>query len=441
MRLSRTMTIRFCVTLGILILLCFSHTQNLDATPTSETLAFAAFEAAARFGDQPAVHFLETFHDSEKRPVIHVFLVTKDGSSLPEDLESSIEHGTDLREQGESLIEAGRTEAGEKLLDMSEPILHQADQYGTLLISAEEAEPSLIAFHDGLPTYLVARTDAEERAEAFSDGTDVTLIGILYLSPLEYFYEFDAGGDRILVSPFHQRIMSGSDVDEVLQRTCEQPGEDLFGRAEIAPTAEFPESDIIPGVPDDNQRGSLPNSCGPTAGACLLGYWDDQGYDDFVEGTGTYDDVTRLIEELCDAMNWDPATGVYYNHIPIGLRQVVDDRGHRFGISNLYGIDSLDVVKQEIVDGRPFVYGSQENPWGCGHYVVTVGYNGNYIIVHDNWWSTPSDYFVRWDALRHTDDMMTTLVPEGQVGPASQTLPAAIGGGGGGCFIRAAGRG
>jgi len=441
MRLSRTMTIRFCVTLGILIFLCFSHTQNLDAMPTSETLAFAAFEAAARFGDQSAVHFLETFHDSEKRPVIHVFLVTKDGSSLPEDLESSIEHGMALRKNGESLIEAGHTDSGQTLVAMSDPVLHQADRYGTLLIALGDNEPSLAAFHHGLPTCLVARTDAEERAEAFCDATDVTPLGVLYVSPLEYYFEFDAAGEHILVNPFHQRIMFTSDLDGMLEATFEQPAGGPFGHNETAPAAEFPDSQIITGVPDDNQRGSLPNSCGPTAGACLLGYWDDQGYDDFVGGAGTYDDVTRLIEELCDAMAWDPATGVYYAYIPIGLQQVVDDRGYRFGISNLYGIESLDVVKQEIVDGRPFVYGSQENPWGCGHYVVTVGYEGNFIIVHDNWWSTPSDYFVRWDALRHTDDMMTTLVPEGQVGPASQTLPAAIGGGGGGCFIRAAGRG
>ena len=151
--------------------------------------------------------------------------------------------------------------------------------------------------------------------------------------------------------------------------------------------------------------------------------------------------MTRLIEELCDAMDWDPITGVYYAYIPIGLQQVIDDRGYRFGINSLYRIDSLDVVKQEIVEGRPLVYGSQENPWGYGHYVVTVGYDGNFIIVHDNWWSTPVDYFVHWDALRHSDDMMTTLVPEGQVGPASQTLPADVGGSGGGCFIRAAGQG
>ena len=70
--------------------------------------------------------------------------------------------------------------------------------------------------------------------------------------------------------------------------------------------------------------------------------------------------------------------------------------------------------------------------------MVVVGYQGNFIIVHDNWQSTPVDYFVNWAALEHSDDMMTTLVPEGQVGPANESLPSDRGGGSGGCFIATA---
>ena len=409
-------------------------------TPSSAA-DVATVEAQRRFGDQWSAHFLETFHDCQEAPVVHVFLVTKDDSSTPEDLKSPIEKGSDLREQGEWLIETGQTEIGARLLAMSEPVLHGTDQYGTLLISAEEIEPSLVAFHHGLPTYLVARRDAEDRAETFADGREVTFLGVLYFTPLEYYYEFDAEGERILVSPFHPRIILRADMEKALERTHEHVTGALLRQTEGATASQFPDALIIPGVPDYNQRSSLPNSCGPTAGACLLGYWDAQGYDDFLEGAGTCDDVTRLIGELCEAMSWDPVTGVYYAYIPIGLRQVIDDRGYPFDVSSLYSIDSFDVVKQEIVDGRAFVYGSQENPWGCGHYVVTVGYQGDFVIVHDNWWSTPVDYFVHWDALRHNDDMMTTLIPEGQVGPPSQPLPSDIGGSGGGCFIRTATQG
>jgi len=102
---------------------------------------------------------------------------------LPDDLESSSEEARHLREQGESLIGAGQTETGETLLAMSEAVLYGTDQYGTLLISAIEVEPSLVAFHHGLPTCLFARRDAEERAEIFADTEDLTFLGVLYLTP------------------------------------------------------------------------------------------------------------------------------------------------------------------------------------------------------------------------------------------------------------------
>jgi hypothetical protein len=287
-----------------------------------------------------------------------------------------------------------------------------------------------------LPTDLIVQRDADERARSFSQGKPVTPRGVLYVSPLEYYYAFDIEGETLLVSPFDSRIFPRDDLKTEFEPPQRVSAENPPNQEEQAPQSSFPDAQIVSGVPDYDQRPWLLNSCGPTAAACLLGYWDAQSYEDFLEGEGTSDDVTHLIEELCDAMGWDPATGVYYSQVPVGLRQVVEDRGYSFETSSLYRVVSIDTVKREIVEGRPLIYGSQENPWKCGHYVVTVGYEGDFIIVHDNWWSTPVDYFVNWDALGHTDDMMTTLVPEGHVGPSSESLPSDVGGGGGGCFLR-----
>ena len=440
---------------SLLAVFCTPPLYSSGPTPGPSTVDIAAFEAARRFGDQSTTHFLRTFHDLEGSPAVHLFLVTKDQQSIPENLEESIEEGRRLREEGESLIQVGQTEAGERLLTMGTALLLREDRFGTLLVSATQDGPSLIAFHHGLPTYLIARTETEERAEAFSGGKHVSLLGVLYFSPFEYYYEFEIEDQRILVNPFDSRILHRVDLEEASESfdplAFETHGEqssdwtqsNLYDLQEDGHTGPDPfdassGSQIIPGVPDYNQRPSIPNSCGPTAGACLLGYWDTQGYEDFLEGAGTYDNVTHLIEELCDSMGWDPSTGVYYSQVPTGLRYIIDDRGYTFDISSLYAISSLDILRDEIDAARPFVYGSQENPWGRGHYVVVVGYEGDFIVVHDNWWSTPVDYFVNWDALGHSDDMMTTLIPQGQVGPLSQTLPADVGGGGGGCFIRVA---
>jgi hypothetical protein len=414
-----------------------------------------AYEATTRFGNQSASHFLETFTDLQGAPAVHLFLVTKGQDSIPENMGASIDNGLAIREEGQSLIQNGQIEEGQRLVARSKALVLQENHYGTLIISAKKEGPSLLAFHHGLPTYLIAKTDAEERAEVFSKGEQAILIGVLYLTPLEYYFEFEVGDQKILVNPFDLEVIPRADlerrldlfrsppVEDQMESSSESTATDPYGlqveNLEASrPLDQFPDSSIISGVPDYNQRPWLANSCGPTAGATLLGYWDGQGYEDFLGGEGTYDDVTDLIDELCQTMSWDSLIGVYYSQIPTGFHHVINDRGYDMDVSNLFGIDSLGTVKQEIVQGRPFLYGTQQNPWGQAHYVVVVGYQGNFIIVHDNWWSTPLDYVVNWDALGHYDDMMTVLAPEGQLGLTSEPLPSGLGGGGGGCFISAA---
>ena len=454
MRVKKRKSALFSLIFCLLVLFFAPYSHSSDPIPGPSTLDIAASEATKRFGNQSAAHFLRTFYDLQGAPAVHLFVVTKDQESIPENIEQSTDEGRELLEEGESLIQAGQSEEGKNLIATGRAMLLQEDRYGTMLVSAGQERPCLVAFHHGLPTYLIAKKEAKQRAEAFSNGKHVTPLGVIYLSPLEYYFEFEVEGQKILVSPFYSKIISRDDLEESRVHpplpVSGDDGQDTNGHIQGNPydlseedqtdtdlPGQSPDSQIIPGVPDYNQRPSLPNSCAPTAGACVLGYWDAQGYEDFLQGEGTYGDVTCLIEELCGAMGWDPSFGVYYSQVPIGLQHIIDDRGYQLDISNLYGIGSLEIVRQEIIEGRPFIYGSQDNPWGCGHYVVVVGYQGSFIIVHDNWWSTPTEYFVNWDALGHHNDMMSTLVPQGQQGPPSEPLPSDIGGSRRGCFISA----
>jgi len=455
MRVQKRKSVLFLLIFFLMTGFCNSPSHGSGPIPGPAILGFTASEAGMRFGKPSTAHFLVTFHDLEGAPAAYLFLVTKDQESIPEDIGECIEEARRTLEEGEHWIEKGQTQEGLDLISRSRALLFQEDRFATLLVSTENAQPSLLAFHHGLPTYVIAKTEAQERAEALSHGKQVIPVGVLYLSPLEYYFEFETEGQNVLVSPFHSKIAFRDNLEEDLEPrrlpVSKGPGEcpaDLIQRNLYeAPETDQAEADlpvqasdprIIHGVPDYNQRTSLPNSCGPTAGACLLGHWDTLGYDDFLQGAETYDDVTRLIEELCEAMDWNPSSGVNYSRIPAGLRLVIDDRSYEFDISNLYGIDSLNIVRQEINAAHPFIYGSQENPWETAHYVVVAGYQESFIIVHDNWWSTPTDYFVHWDALGHTDDMMTTLTLQGQEEPPSEPLPSDVGGSGGGCFISAA---
>ncbi len=429
--------------LSLLTLFLVPCSYSSEPLPGPSVIDIAAFEGTKRFGNQSTAHFINTFYDLKGTPAVHLFLVTKDQESIPEDMDKCIEGGRRLLEEGESLIRTGKTEEGQRLIASGKTLLLQEDRYGALLVSARQGGPSLIAFHHGLPTYLAAKKEVDER---------VTPLGVLYFSPLEYYFEFEIEDQKTLVNAFSLKFLSRAELEKDLRSSSltyleEQDGDasdltqsdlyDLKGRNHTGadPLGQTSDYQFIPGVPDYHQPAKFPDSCGPTAGACLLGYWDGQGFEDLLQGPGNYDDVTGLIEELCGTMDWNPSSGVYYSQIPVGLRHVIDDRGYEIGISSLYGIGSLDIVRQEIIEGRPFIYGSQENPWGTPHYVVVVGYQENFIIVHDNWQSTPVDYFVNWAALEHSDDMMTTLVPEGQVGPVNEPLPSDRGGGSGGCFI------
>jgi hypothetical protein len=406
--------------------LCFmvlsfaSPSHGSDSIPAPSVLDSAAFEAVNRFGAGSSAEFVTSFYDLEGNPSTHLFLVTKVQQSATEDVDGS----EDLQEEFSA----------------------------TMLIQERQGECFLIAFHRGTPIYLMAERDAETSALAYSKRKPVKRVGVLYVSPLEYYFEFEVGDESILVNAFDLKILSRDDLGKSTvpapfiaphEETGEYPNTQRAVARYPAGTSEaalYPSSLIIGEVPDYNQRSSMLNSCGPTAGATLLGFWDAQGYAVFLEGEKTYDDVTRLIEELSMAMDWGPLSGVYYYMVPIGLRNVINSRGQEFGIGSLYAIESIDIVKREINEDRPFIYGSQVNVWSGGHIVVVLGYDGNFIVVHDNFQDTPIDYYVNWHALGHADDMLVTIYPQGQgaVPVTSEALPSYSGGGGGGCFISAA---
>jgi hypothetical protein len=456
MRVQKGKINLFYLILCILALFHTPHSYSLEPAPGTSTIDTAAFEAMKRFGDQSTAHFLKTFYDLEGAQAVHLFLVTKNKEAILENIDLCIDAGRRLIEEGQSLIQNGLFEAGQNLITSGRTNLFQENSYGTLLISARQEGPTLIAFHHGLPAYVTAKKEAEDKADAFSNGKLVTYLGVLYLSPLEYYFEFEIENWEILVNPFSNRLIQRADLEKNHKPSDIPFFEDQDGNATgltqqsiddneepdhtgAEPLGQSFDSRIISGVPDYYLRPELPGSCGPTAGACLLGYWEAKGYENLVQGQGTYDDVTSLIKELCGAMGWSPSSGVYYSRVSVGLRHIINERGYEMDIGNLYGIDSLDIIREEIIKERPFIYGSQENPWGTPHYIVVVGYQENFIIVHDNWRSTPVNYFVNWDALGHSDDMITTLIPPDQEGPPSEPLPSDIGGSGSsGCFISTA---
>lgn len=182
-------------------------------------------------------------------------------------------------------------------------------------------------------------------------------------------------------------------------------------------TSVFAETGYISGVPDyqnDDYPGS--NDCAPTASACVLGYYDDHGYEKLVDGgNSTNGDVASLVQQLKSAMDWSPILGTSFKNIPIGIEAVCNDpsfeNNYDFHANNFH-FTSWSMIKTEIDEGRPSVYSVLHPAYGS-HAVALVGYEettiDQIVIVHDNWKSTPEDVTLYKDDI--IADCLTRVFP------------------------------
>jgi hypothetical protein len=135
----------------------------------------------------------------------------------------------------------------------------------------------------------------------------------------------------------------------------------------------------ISGVPD-YQNSYWPadvNDCAPTAGACVLGYWDSHGYDNLITGSADYSvnptGVTELHDFLKVDMGWTES-GTSITNIPTGIEETANTRrGYSFSADNYHPIPWTN-LKSEINSNRPFVFSILHPYYGSWHSVAGVGY-------------------------------------------------------------------
>ena len=144
--------------------------------------------------------------------------------------------------------------------------------------------------------------------------------------------------------------------------------------SEVAYTAQY----TIPGVPDyQNNWFTGPNDCAPTAGSCVLGFWDSHGYDNLITGSADYslnpDGVTELVDFLKIDMEWT-SSGTFISNIPIGIEATANNRrGYAFSADNDDSVSWND-MRTEIDSDRPFVFSILYPYYGSYHSVTGVGY-------------------------------------------------------------------
>lgn len=106
-------------------------------------------------------------------------------------------------------------------------------------------------------------------------------------------------------------------------------------------------------VPRYNQLSALPNSCGPTAGAIVVGFYDKY-FEDLIPNytayvlTGTYKGndhtyVPQLMQELYTLMRTNvDDVGVSETDCLNGLKAYVQNKGHNLSFTNVKGFNKVN---------------------------------------------------------------------------------------------------
>ena len=322
--------------------------------------------------------------------------------------------------------------------------MRDEEHFATVYMSVNEEKIEPLQYYKGLPLHYVAIADAQEIGASRLNG-QVEIARFLFDGPFAIFVEFkDENGTTIvdLLNPETSEFDAGQVKKAFKPAFQNDPfSYPRFSGRSLAKTSEYcPYSSTqtkISGVPDYQTIHS--RGCAPAASGCVLGYWDDNGYPNMVDGgnsgyagsecTNGYLDLTWC--ELADEMDYVIGTGTYVSDIDNGIRSVarVINGYTGFSVSNGSWFDTpqqdRSTFHNEIDDGYPLVYIMQYYLYGNGegyHAVAGIGYKIKeydgpcwdiyyYRIVHDNNTATGTDVHLSEDLIE--DDTYIITVHSG----------------------------
>ena len=319
----------------------------------------------------------------------------------------------------------------ELLVAMNSNLINRnEDSYITVIVSNIKELPPVIAFHEGLPAYFFALSHYLKNEEINSLRINDASIKMYYSDPFTSFLNVDYRHSSKLFNTKNLREISHELIpplvkpSKIIAKNNLDEWESLFVERE-----ERGESNgnyaIINGVPDFSQPYYLRMAYSPggicfaSASACVFEYWDKRGYPK-LNPAENQDYLIEEFSKLYYAQKKAPTTcwetisntRAGYNFEMLGYQK----------FTFLYGRpDNLSSYKREIDYKTPVIIITYHpSPWtseGSGHAVVGVGYQDNFIIVHDNWQSTPREYYVNWGAI--TLGYYVGIHPDHKVGDIS----------------------
>jgi len=210
------------------------------------------------------------------------------------------------------------------------------EDYMTVMIGGRYDVFPILEFHEGLPEYYTRLAEAKEKAAKVLESTNPVLERIYYKGYLEKWFMFCSNGKTIYINTYSLQIF------ESLKKSVDRDNVNDFSDmwdyrylqvdtldtiAETKGTTTV----TIEGVPF-YRNNIVENGCSPTSAAMVLGYWDNNGYPNIIQGSHSWSNPPiDLIEDLADGMGTNQyGTGTIPFFIDEGIAQVTSDRGYNF---------------------------------------------------------------------------------------------------------------
>ncbi len=351
-------------------------------------------------------------------------------------------------------------------------------EYRSFMLGARYDVTPVNDIHVGLPQYYTKLPEAELKASELLKAKVVQLDQIIYNFYLEKWFKFSSENGTVYINCYSlkeyeslDKFYSKKDIPSNLQE-MEEIWDYRYKQVDTLSTKSSTKGTTIvsiSGVPfykNSHAAVGIYYACSPVSSAMVLGYWDNNGYPNLIDGLhGWENEPVDLIHDLADAMY----TNVFRNgtipyFIDEGIEEVTDDLGYNFssqesssGIYTPIGTTNSHwhYIKNKIDAGRPLVwavggYDAPEPGYGVvSHSVAVVGYKkkteSKWYWLHTKWWcyaevhNTWDNQASYWLILKrdpyhgffYSDfytDLCIRVTPPGQSPPPPEPLTVVLGG-------------
>ncbi len=317
--------------------------------------------------------------------------------------------------------------------------------FATIIVMGSPENPYVAAAYAGLPPHYCALFDSRSKAKKYFNK-DVIEDRYYYLGPADIYCKYASENRSLFINTLFLDRADAIDIKFAPPRNIYQmaPLKVSSSNEKNVHKSMVDREVIINDVPiynsvDLDSSKYFSRGCVPVSAAMVLGYWDDHGYSDLIDGGGSAYAGTKytngylglINKQLGPAMGYVPGYGTIFTYCDDGTQAVCNDTNSYDFTCTYESSVSWSTFCDEIDAGRPFVlqYGSYawiqltDNSWfqSSDHAVTAIGYkyiNGGasssdrWRIIHFNSWAVGAPYYL-CDSSFYATPTRVIIIPGG----------------------------